>query len=71
MYLADTLSRAYLPTTTLSPAEEETERIHAVDFLYPFQKPSWQKFSAKPPQTQYCSALLKWYWKGGQIRKKP
>ena len=33
MYLADTLSRAYLPTTTRSPAEEETERIHAVDFL--------------------------------------
>ena len=33
MYLADTLSRAYLPTTTRSPAEEETERIHTVDFL--------------------------------------
>ena len=33
MYLADTLSHAYLPTTTCSPAEEETEWIHAVDFL--------------------------------------
>ena len=33
MYLADTLSRAYLPTTASSPAEEEIKRIHAVDFL--------------------------------------
>ena len=33
MYLADTLSRAYLLTTGRSPAEEETEQIHAVDFL--------------------------------------
>ena len=33
MFLADTLSRAYLPTTARSPAEEETERIHAVDYL--------------------------------------
>ena len=32
MFLADTLSRAYLLTTAHSPAEEETERIHAVDF---------------------------------------
>lgn len=32
MYLADTLSRAYLPTTTRSPAEEKTERIHVVNF---------------------------------------
>ena len=34
MYLADTLSRAYLPTTACSPAEEEMERIHTVDFLH-------------------------------------
>lgn len=27
------LSRAYLPTTDPSPAEEETERIHGIDFL--------------------------------------
>ena len=32
MFLADTLSRAYLLTTAHSPAEEETERIYAVDF---------------------------------------
>ena len=32
MFLADTLSRAYLLATAHSPAEEETERIHAVDF---------------------------------------
>lgn len=33
MYLADTLSHAYLPTTSRSVAEEKVERIHAVDFL--------------------------------------
>ena len=38
MYWSDTLFRAYLPTTARSPAEEETERIHAVDFL-PFSEP--------------------------------
>ena len=38
MYLADTLSRAYLPTTARSPTEEETERIHAVEFL-PISEP--------------------------------
>ena len=38
MYLADTLSRAHLLTTAHSPAEEETERIPAVDFL-PISEP--------------------------------
>ena len=38
MFLVDTLSRAYLLTTARSPAEEETERIHAVDFL-PISEP--------------------------------
>ena len=38
MRLADTLSRAYLPTTARSPAEQETERIHAVDSL-PISEP--------------------------------
>ena len=33
MYLADTLSRAYLPTTDRSSTEKEVERIHAIDFL--------------------------------------
>ena len=33
MYPADTLSLAYLLTTACSPAEEETEQIHAVDFF--------------------------------------
>ena len=33
MHLADTLSRAYLPTEDQSPAEAEAERIHSVDFL--------------------------------------
>ena len=38
MFLANTLSRAYLQTTARSPAEEETERIHAADFL-PISEP--------------------------------
>ena len=33
MYLSDTLSRAYLPTTDCSPTEKEVEQIHAVNFL--------------------------------------
>ena len=33
IYLADTLSCAYLPTTDHSSTEKEVERIHAVDFL--------------------------------------
>ena len=33
MYPADTLSRAYLPTTDRSHTEKDVERIHAVDFL--------------------------------------
>lgn len=32
-YLADTLSHAYLPKTAHSLAEQEMERIHAIDFL--------------------------------------
>ena len=38
MFLADTLSRAYLSTTARSPAEEETERSLEVNFL-PISKP--------------------------------
>ena len=33
MYPADTLSRAYLPTTDRFHTEKDVERIHAVDFL--------------------------------------
>ena len=38
MYLSNTLSRAYLPTTKRSPAEEEAERILGIDFL-PISEP--------------------------------
>ena len=38
MYSADIFSRAYLPTTARSPTEEETELIHAVEFL-PISEP--------------------------------
>ena len=38
MYLSDTLSRAYLPISEQYPAENEIERIHAVDYL-PISEP--------------------------------
>lgn len=57
MYLVDTLSRAYLPTTARSPTEEEMEWIHAVEFL-PTSEPQLAEISVKLQQTQYYSGLL-------------
>ena len=70
MYLADTLSRAYLPTTGRSPAEDKTERIHAVDFL-PISEPQLAEIQRETAVDSVLSALLKKYCKAGQIRKKP
>ena len=38
MYLADTLSRAYVPSNERSPTEEEVEKIHLMDALPISQK---------------------------------
>ena len=46
MYLADTLSRAFLKNTIQSKAEEEAETIHATDFSLS-QSPNWGKFKQK------------------------
>ena len=46
MYLADTLSRASLKNVTQSKAEEETESIHATDFL-PFSEPQLKEIQAE------------------------
>ena len=46
MYLADTLSRASLKNITQSKAEEETESIHATDFL-PISDPQLKEIQAE------------------------
>jgi len=46
MYLADTLSRASLKNITQSKAEEETESIHATDFL-PISEPQLKEIQAE------------------------
>ena len=68
MYLVDTLSRAYLPTTARSPTEEETELIHAVEFL-PISEPQLAEIQCETA----ADSVLQWltqYYKAGQIRKK-
>ena len=64
MYLADTLSRAYLPTTARSTAEDETERIHAVDFL-PISEPQLaviQRETAADPVLQSLIQVILQGW---------
>ena len=55
MYLADTLSRAYLPTTDRSSTEKEAERIHAVDFLARWD--FFEQKAAKSPAQINCQRL--------------
>ena len=64
MYLADTLSRAYLPTADRFPAEEETERMHAIDFL-PISESQLLRSTEKLQQARYFSHLFKQYCKAG------
>ena len=64
MYLSDTLSRAYLPTTDRSPAEKEAERIHAVDFL-PISQPQLaeiQRETAADPVLQSLTQVILKGW---------
>ena len=64
MHLADTctLLRAHLPTTAHSPAEQETEWIHAVDFL-PILEPQLAKIqhetAADPVLQSLTEVILK------------
>ena len=46
MYLADTLSRAFLKNTVQSKVEEETESIHAIDFL-PISEPQLKEIQVE------------------------
>ena len=64
MYLADILSCAYLPTTSRSVAEEEVERIHAVDFL-PISEPQLveiQRETAADPTLQSLKQVILNEW---------
>ena len=57
MFLADTLSRAYLPTTARSPAEEEMERIHAVDYL-PISEPQLAEIQRETAADSMLQSLI-------------
>ena len=56
MYLANTLSHAYLPTAC-SPAEEETERIHVVDFL-PISEPLLAEIQRETAEDSALQCLI-------------
>ena len=58
MYLADTLSRAFMKTTDRSRVEEETESIHAIDFL-PISEPQLREIQAETAQDDALQQLKK------------
>ena len=69
MYLSDTLSRAYLPTTEQSPAEKETERIHAVDYL-PISEPQLLEIQRETAADPVLQSLTQVILKGWPDRKE-
>ena len=69
MYLADTLSRTYLPTTAHSPAEEETERIHAVVFL-PISEPQLAEIQRETAADSVLQSLIQVILQGWPDQKE-
>ena len=69
MYLADTLSHAHLPTTACSPAEEETERIHAVHFL-PISEPQLAEIQHETAADSVLQTLTQVILKGWPDQKE-
>ena len=69
MYLADTLSRASLKNTAQSKAEEETESIHATDFL-PVSEPQLKEIQAEIAQDDTLQQLKKTIISGWPESKK-
>ena len=69
MFLADTLSRAYLPTTARSPAEEETERIHAVDYL-PISEPQLAEIQRETAADSVLQSLIQVILQGWPDQKE-
>ena len=62
MYLSDTLSCAYLPTTDHSPTEKEVKQIHAVNFLAilePQLAEIQQETSAEPVLQSLTQVIVK------------
>ena len=68
MHLADTLSCAYLLTEDRSPAEEEAEQIHAVDFL-PISKPQLLEIQCETAADPVLQSLTQSILKGWPERK--
>ena len=69
MYLADTLSHAYLPITSRSVAEEEVERIHAVDFL-PISEPQLVEIQRETAADPTLQSLKQFILNGWPDRKE-
>ena len=69
MYLADTLSRAFLKSTIQSKAEEEAETIHATDFL-PISEPQLREIQAETAQHEILQQLKKTIISGWPDTKK-
>ena len=69
MYLADTLSRASLKNITQSKAEEETESIHATDFL-PISEPQLKEIQAETGRDDTLQQLKKTIISGWPETKK-
>ena len=69
MYLADALSRASLQNTTQSKAEDETESIHATDFL-PISEPQLKEIQAETAQDDTLQQLKKTIISGWPESKK-
>ena len=69
MYLADTLSRAFLKNTIQSKAEEEAETIHATDFL-PISEPKLREIQAETAQDDTLQQLKKTIISGWPDSKK-
>ena len=57
IYLADTLSRAFLKSTIQSKAEEEAETIHATDFL-PISELQPKEIQAQTAQDDTLQQLM-------------
>ena len=69
MFLVDTLSRSYLPTTGRSPAEQETERIHAVDFL-PISEPQLAEIQRETSADSVLQSLMQVILQGWPDQKE-
>ena len=69
MFLADTLSRAYLQKTARSPAEEDTERIHAADFL-PISEPQLAEIQRETAADSVLQSLIQVILQGWPHQKE-